>query len=181
MAMLLLPIQYHGRLSHGTKESAVKRCLRLHGELIAADEAEKSESQGIVVPETVPSSTMAVINIALARYQAGVQLNQANPVATAQSVGADFPYSNPDANVNAEADPEGVGNIVGGADVDVAEGEDEYEGDHDGDRDPFTDAAVGDDDDESSDDDADPLNPFHPCTFSGSDAAVETLHLYGKI
>jgi hypothetical protein len=37
------------------------------------------------------------------------------------------------------------------------------------------------DDDKSSDGDADPLYPFHPGTFSGYDAMVETLRLYGEV
>jgi hypothetical protein len=100
--------------------------------------------------------------------------NKANPVATSQSAGAALACSNPDANV--DADPEGYDNIDVGADVDVADGED------DGDCDPFCDAAVaGDDDGESLDDDDGPLRPFRPGTFSYSDATVETICLYGEV
>jgi hypothetical protein len=160
------------QLSHGTsgsKESVVQRRLRLHVELLAVEEAELlegvafEESEDGVVPETVPTPTMAAMDLAVARDRVDVMINKTNPVATSQSAGVALSYHNPDANVDTDA--EGDGDI----NVDVAEGDGGGGGgggdaNGHGDGNPFCDVAAGDDD-ESSDDDVGPLRPFHPGTF----------------
>jgi hypothetical protein len=68
----------------GSKESEVQHHQYLQAEL------RQLEEDGVVVPETVHTPTMALMDVAVARYRAAVSLNNANPNATAHSAGGNL-------------------------------------------------------------------------------------------
>jgi hypothetical protein len=163
----------------GSKTTAVERRLRLKAELCQLEEDDVIEEDDVFVPETAPTPTMALVDVAVARDRKAVSLNNGNPVFTAHSTGVSLSYPIPH-DANADVDDEGEIDIFVSLDVDVDVDAtlDAYDGGGHDEEVVFEDN-VGNND--SSDDDADnaePLHPFHPGSLSGNDAAVETLDLY---
>jgi hypothetical protein len=166
----------------GSKEIMVQHRLRLKAELHQLEEDEVIEEDDVFVPETAPPRTMALMDVAGARYRAAVSLNNYNPLSTTHSTGASLSYPNPP-EANADVDDEGEIDLSVSLDVDI-DIDAVLDADDGGGHDVEAVFEYDTGNDDSSDDDVDdagPLHLFHPGTFSGNDAAVETLRIYGDV
>jgi hypothetical protein len=180
-------LTYISQLSQGTmgsKETSVERHLRLKAELFQLEQDAVIEEDDFFVPvtaptPTVPTPTMALMDVAVAQDRAAVSLNNENPVFTAHSTGATLSYPNPPEE-NADVDDEGEIDLYVSLDldVDVDAALDANDGGRHDEKVAFEDDVGNDDSSDDDADDADPLHPFQSGTFSGNDAAVETLRLY---